>query len=431
MMWFSPRTLIAYWDYWFFPALAALYVYAQDRPPIRPVAWKPTLQFTGLVGSGVLSLGVLLAHTSPVLVQVIPPYTTVNGVVFRLAVQVENHSAHRLAPRFMVQHRDTSLNPLPWLIESGPAWLAPGESAIYQIASDGQLGFAAHDPAQVVVTDAGGNQSLRAVTTIGPDKTFLWPDAIPNPNFLYWNESDSAPIFWDPNVDPSGVGQLTLGHQEGRIALAITLDRPYGPLNRVALTTAIVWPQDPISLWVYPEDNSPTIQRGIEIIDNERRLTFLFGAEDRAWSDGLRHYVIERRVPIETWSRQTFDLQAAYAQAGWEPPAFEHVTYRNVTTDFRLVTLALFVTSNGGRLWVSTIEQPHYQIDPADLMAETLADPAGYYLRLGKFYEAERLYNLALEAYRHTLTYKPDDSAIRGLITASEERFKEQHPHDR
>jgi len=433
MMWFSPRTLIAYWDYWFFPALASVYIYAYDRPPARAVSWKPTLQLTGLVSGILIILGAVMARTAPISVQVLPPYITVNGMVFRLTVQVENNSPDQLVPRFMVQHRDTAVNPLPWLIESGPASLAPGETALYQIASDGQPGFAAHDPAQIVVTDAGGNQNLRAVTTIGPDQTFLWPDAIPNPDFLYWDKNTSTPIFWDSYIAPSGVGSLSLDVQEGRTALAITLDSPYGPMSWAALNTAILWPREPISLWVYVEDETVS-QRGIEIIDNERRLTFLFGTGDRAWQDGSQHYVIERRVPLGEWSRQTFDLQAAYDQAGWDPPAFEHVTYRNVTADFQIVTLTLFVSapdaSTGGHLWISAVEQGNYRIDPADLMADTLEDPAGYYVRLGKFYEAERLYDLALEAYQHALTYAPNDSTIRETVNQAEDRLEETHPDD-
>jgi hypothetical protein len=200
------------------------------------------------------------------------------------------------------------------------------------------------------------------------------------------------------------------------------------------LSTDILWPREPIGLWVYLEDNT-TIQRGIEIIDNDRRLTLLFGSEDRVWHGGLQHYVIERRVPTMQWSRQTIDLQTAYAQAGWEPPAFAHVTYRNVTADFQVVTLAPFVSSTdastSGRLWVGNIEQGNYRINPEDLMAETLDDPAGYYVRLGKYYEAERLYDLALDAYQQALTYAPDDDAIRELVNEAEYRIEEAQSDDR
>ncbi len=428
VMWFSPRTLIGYWVYWTFPALALLCHQPDDTPPSEHVSWKPTLQVAGLTGGMLVVAGVLLARPSPVSMEVIPPYMTVDGAVMRLTVQVTNNSSHLLVPRFMVQHRDTAGNPLPWFIESGPGSLASGESGLFRISSNGQPGFVAHDPGQIVLTDAGGDQALRAVATIGPDQTFLWPDAIPNPDFLYWDAFASEPIFWNLHVDPFGAGSISLTRQQDRRALALALDNSFGLGSRVALTTAVPFPREPFSVWVYL-DRASGVQRGVDIIDGEHRLTFLFGANDRAGADGPRHYVIERAIPVDKWSRETIDLQAAYAQAGWKPPSFEYVTYRGVAADFRLITLALFVSSDDasatGHIWFSSIEQNSYRLKPADLMAETLSDPAGYYVRLGRLYEQERNYDLALAAYRRARSYAPDDSAIGDLVTAAEQRIEE------
>jgi hypothetical protein len=422
LMWFSYRTLVVYWVYWAFPALAIL---IRRPPPLRPPAQSPSWRLTALVAAGALAVlvgaGLLMAGESPVVVGPLPPFLTVEGQVFRMNVRVQNKSSEFLTPRFGVHSDVTTYNTLPWLIESGPLALEPGQSAVYQISSNGQPSFPASSVGQVVVTDARGNYALRGVATIGPDRSFLWPDAIPNPEFLFWDSTATAPIFWGFHARPFGVGSASYAQKDGRNTVLLALDPQYPGPKVVAINSFILVPYTPFGVWVYVDAPSGSAaQYGIEFGDHDHVLTLRFGARDQMEQVSDGHVMIERAVPVGVWSYQEIDLIGLYRQAGWEPPPFQPLEYRRIDADFRAVDMSFFLTSDGtadeARVHFGPIEQAGYKVRPETLMAETLSDPAGYYVRLAERYVAERNYTRALDALERAQGYAPSDVTISSRI---------------
>jgi hypothetical protein len=425
-MWFSYRSLISYWAYWVFPLLATL---ATRTPPDKESASKPALGPTLAVASTVLGVliivGIWLSFSSAA-VEVRPnlPLRTVQGRITGMSVQVVNRSRRTLTPRFALQHRYTTGNPLPWYIDQGPRSLSPGQAAVYHISTERRDRiFFAHDTAQLVVTDAGGDYSLRGVATIQADSSFLWPDAIPNPMYRFWDSGLGAPIFWGLVADPPGSGAVSPGNKAGRGALTLTLDADGKGLNRVALESVVTFPLHPFGIWVYsepPAENLSSVAYGLEIDDGEHQLWILFGPQEYTGPLEDGQYIINYTVPSRRWVYQEIDLLTAYVEAGWQLPALKPAIYRELDMDFRLVHLRLLLAADGPadnlQATFGPIEQDNYRVEPQTLMAEALDDPTSYYIRLAESYTRERNYSRALEAYRRALHYSPGDSqALDGM----------------
>jgi uncharacterized membrane protein len=415
-MWVSYRSLISYWTYWVFPMLATLIARTSsvsESEHEHAPDWRPTLAAASAVLGVLLIAGIVLSSSSAS-VGVRPqfPLFTAQGRVTRMDVEVTNQSRRTLTPRFAIQHRYAGGNPLPWHIDLGPRSVPPGQTAHYRISTDQHApGFFAHDAAQLVVTDAGGDYALRGTATIGPDRSFLWPDAIANPAYLFWN---GVPIYWELVVDPPGSGKVSPGNKDGRGAATLALNADGRGLNRVVLQSLVPFPLQPFGIWVYsdpPKEDPSSVAYGLEIDDGDRRVWFLFGSTDYAGPLEEGQCVINRIVPPRTWVYQEIDVPAAYAEAGWSLPDLKPAVYRGLDVDLRLVHLGLLLAADGAQgdlqAYFGPIEQKDYQIEPQMLMAETFDDPAGYYIRVAESYIRGRNYSLALEAYQRALEFSP------------------------
>lgn len=418
LIWFSHRALVSYWIYWTLPTLGIL---IQRSPPVTVPPTKPRWVYTALVSVAVVialvAAGVFMTGETPILVEAIPPYWTMDGNVYHLTMRVQNRSDDAIWPRFGVHFDYTGFSPLPWHIESGPLVLEPGQSALYQIASNGGLTFPAHTPAQVVVTDAGGNYALRGVATIGPDRSFLWPDAIQNPEFLFWDSNTTAPISWRLRAEPAGTGTASYAERDLHSTVMLAFDEQSPGPKSVSLYSFILIPRTPFGIWVYPDVALESrAQYGIEFEDGERRLTLRFGTHDHVDRVSDQHVIIERPVPVHRWTYQEIDLSSLYQQAGWDLPSSRPLVYRNVDADFRAVDMSLFLTSDGtaddARVYFGPLKQDSFQVKPEILMAETLNDPVGYYVRLSERYASERNYARALLVIERAQELAPGDAAI-------------------
>jgi hypothetical protein len=333
-MWFSYRSLQGYWLYWAFPILAAILTRQPPAStPNRTPGWGPTLA-TFSVAAATLVGGAVFLGTShaPVQLRLHPPLFTTVGRVTHLTVDVTNAGDHALTPRFSIQSRSTTWNPLLWNIDDGPRALAPGQSATYQLsATSEERTFFGHESAQLVVTDAGADYSLRGVLTLEADRSFLWPAAIPNPSFRFWDKYLNEPLLWSLLS-----GSAAMIEKDGRDALA---------LNglRATLECRVVFPEEPFSLWLYSENS--TAAYGLEVDDGQHRLWLLFGSQAYAGpvDDGVM--VVNQIIPSGEWTRQTIDLPAVYAQAGLQLPPLQHTTHRGLEGDLRLIHLRLLLVS--------------------------------------------------------------------------------------
>jgi hypothetical protein len=423
LMWFSYRTLVVYWAYWALPALAVI---LNRPPPVRThrrAAWLDTMLAAAAAILILLMVGIWTAEEPPVVVESVPPYWTVDGQVERMKVQVENGSDSTIEPRFGVHSESTSFNPLPWYIESGPLTLEPGESALYQISSNGQLSFPASSPAQVVLTDAGGSYELRDVATIGPDRSFLWPDAIPNPSFLFWDSRNATPIFWGWQSLPAEAGSLSYAEQDGRQAVLLELNGPQRGPAHLALNSVVLMPRESFGIWVYPDvPQESGVEYGLGFQADNRTLILRFGTEARIERISEDSVIIERSVPTQTWTYQEIDLARLYQNIGWDLPDLEPHVYRRIDADLRTLDLSLFLSTDGVKdragVYFGPIEQEEFGVAPETLMAETLNDPAGYFVRLSERYIADRNYARALEALERAWELSPGDQPISDRMEA-------------
>lgn len=414
-MWLSYRSLVSYWTYWIFPMLATLI-----RPgPARETSWaQPSWRLTlGIAGSvlGLLVVTGILLSLIPAPIEARPmlPVETAGGRVNSLEVLVTNHGDRAVTPRFAVQQRAATMNPLPWTIHRGPLTVPPGGSAVYHIATGrADRSFSVFQGVELVVTDAGGDYALRGAAPIGPEPSFLWPDAIPNPSYHYWDQARTAPLSWELVTDPVGSASLLPSNGDGPATLMLTLDAQSAGVNRVSLRSQVVLPLKPFGVWVYwdpPASAASSVAYGLEIDDGRHQLWFLFGSQGNAELLGDEAYVVTLDVPLRTWNLQQIDVPAAYAEAGWRLPEPSPARYRGLDIDLRLVHVSLFLAARGpaGKLQAhfGPVVQEDYCVAPRTLMAETLDDPVSYYLRLVELYSRDRNTIRASEARQRAIQY--------------------------
>jgi hypothetical protein len=432
-MWFSYRSLESYWSYWLFPILATVSV--RHTMPVFPIQvrnWQLTVKIGALTLSTLVILGAVLSLPPNIEVDIRLPLFVTGDRVTRIDVEVRNKTHSVLTPRFALQHPLASQNPLGWVINSGPSQLAAGQSAMYQISPNGSSAtFRFYDFAQLVVTDAQGDYTLRGITDITPDRSILWPDAILNPTYSYWNSASNLPMHWGLRDDPPQSGSIIPVWKEGKNAVLLRLNSATEGLSRVTLYNWINLPYNKFGIWLYIDpylENTEHIAYGIEVDDGQHKMWLLFGRRPYTGSIPPGYYVINHTIPTGGWTYQIIDLATSYRQTGWTLPDLKRTAYRGtLDIDLRMVNLSLLLASNGmmktTEAHFGPIVQEQYEIKPQILMAETLSQPTTYYLRLATLYMGDRNYGRALEAYQRALTFSPSDLSIQQAINALKQQL--------
>ena len=441
VLWVTYRSINSYWLYWVFPGIAAIVAwFGAPRAPRERSAheeivsvgvpgrsWKLTLM-SGLVLGFVLVLvgGVQATKDSRVTLEVQYPVFARSGFVDRITVILTNNSERVMAPRFSVQHQGQFMNPLAWNIDAGPPALGPGESAVYQISTElDSYGFLLHESGQVVATDAGGDYSLRAVASVYPDFTYLWPEAIANPTYWVWDVGRNMPTHWYLISDLEDSVRVFPTQLEGKLAVGFAVDADTPGIKTASLQSQIIFQYNPFAIWLYldPAVASATgTEYGLEFDDGLHRLRILFdpdgsASSDTATRDSRGTRVVRRSIPAGTWHRAEIDLPALYAEAGWDPPPFVPALHRGVDAHFQVMQFRmLFETASQGEADLAVafgpIEQD-YRVEPKQRMAQTLDNPAGFYLSLAQTHVRDRNYRRALEAYQQALQWAPESIDAR------------------
>lgn len=439
--WLFYRGLLNYWIFWLPPLLIA--ATRIQLTSARAAAQRPyrlaTAALVLLIGGmdGLLAVH-YLTRPPAIGVEVIEPLWTGygGGFVDEFEVRVTNSSRGVVRPRFALQH-DPARQALPWTILSGPESLRPGESGRYVITARDlpSRGFPAGRAAQLVVSDADGDYSLRAVETIGnpipPRPDANDPDRIANPDYRYWSAVTGTPQGWSLSAPESNSLSLSLKTVGGRKALSLEIGRLPDPLETLEseptrLWQMVVFPRM-FSLWVYPTAAvSETLdeQYGLEIDDGTRRLRILFGAAQSSHSllrpDDALVYV---SAPLNRWSRQTIDLARLYAEFNWPLPRYSPRDWNGVPYPARQLRLSLIGASRT-RLeaaWIfGAIEQERPFASPQSAIAEALAHPDVYYANLGDQYRDQGNDDLARGAYLRALGYNPNNADAYVGLGASE-----------
>lgn len=426
-LWMTYRNINSYWIYWVFPATATLKMVAQQPSPNLPErrAWMPTLVSSALILSSVLAVGVWLGHSaSGIGLKIQYPLFSADGRVNQVEVVVTNNTDHVLTPRFFVQHEDQYLNPLAWEIKKGPLTLQPGQAAPYVILTrQSAYSFLFHENAQIIVTDASGHYDRHTVARIEPDYSFFWPEAITNRDFHLWDTVTGSPSHWRMISEPQQAATVASLVQDDRLGLRFSLDTKQTGQAWAALQNLVAYQHEPFGLWVYYDSsllNASDAAYGLEIDDNTHRLWILFGPDPYTGPTPDDTYVVQQPIPVDAWVYQEIDLDALYAEAGWPAPPFVPAVFRNVNADFQLIWLRLMVMARSDSpQTVSAVFGPihqDYEVSPQFRMAQTMDDPAAYYVRLGQTYVLERNFVRARDAFEQALEFEPDNvAALTGI----------------
>lgn len=415
--WMGPAPSASSWLFGLIPAIAALIAPPVCLPEPAPASRTRRSTVTtaaALALALVATFGLQAANPQTLmLTPVFPIGVNTLGELSEITVEVDNRGSSVVDPRFAVQPVGAE-HPIPWKITEGPQTLEAGESARYTIASPSpQDGF--FTLGQVVLTDAASNQSQHLA--VGPYDEYGFPDAIFNPAFELWSLDTESPLGWQTVMQPASVGSLDFETIDGRGALALNLNPLGTGLNRIALETQIISPTAPFDFWVYadlPEDlATERLLYGLDIQTGDRRILLLYGDTDAAAAISPTLYMKRFALTPGEWVRQTVDLPAIYAEAGWPAPEPTYTVFRQMEADLSLTTLRLTFAVTGAAEPVTAyfggLEQASVYQDPTELMDVIFDDPAAYYARLAAQHERMRNYNRAVEAYDTALRYTPDD----------------------
>ncbi len=335
--WLTYRPLATYWVFWLLPALAVIGARPRRARVAEPaLRWRvAALTLAGFAAVALVGL-VRIPQSAPVVAAVRGPVLIQDVRVVGMSVDLTNLSGRPFRPRLAIQHLGAIFNPLPWVIQEGPATLVPGATATYRVTAHAEdRTFFPFEPAQVVVTDAGGDYALRGVVTLEPDRSWLEPDAVMNPAFRFWEETADAPFGWALDTEPGGAGTATLAAHDGRDALRLALGPD--PPHRVALSTRIAFPARPLRFSVAVEGH-PGATAAVVLDDGQRRV----------------------RIELprgEGWIQREIDFAAEYARAGVSAPQPTRRIYRDVDSAWPLVRLTLELTGPGpASAWFGPID---------------------------------------------------------------------------
>lgn len=412
--WLYYRGLANYWLYWIPPLVVALTRYKWRPQPQFDARRRQTANLIALTAAANLALAAILVGRRPAITASLffPLETADDRAVARLGLVVANNTGRVLRPRFAVQRGGAQ--PLPWEIDDGPLSLQPGESGRYVIrAIAASRAFSAAEGAQVVVTDASSDYTLRAVIDVPGDPTFTSPDLIVNPSFTFWSPYGRGPAGWTWSPPEGEYAPVRIELMDGQTAVILPARNGAARLGQT-----ITFP-DSFSIQVRPTSAAADPLQsayGLEFDDSVHRLWVLFGdAETRGVIDEDFGFVY-LRAPLNEWSEQTIDPAALYEQFGWELPPYSTRSRQGIEFAARQVTLNLLVSGTDAIGVFGGIEQDAYFSSPRALVDEALANPDVYYANLGDEYCRQRNDDLAAQAYRRALEYNASSvAAQRGL----------------
>jgi hypothetical protein len=408
--WFYYRGLSNYWMYWLPPLTLVLGLRPFPNLTERQRSWRVTFTPIGGLALMVMMSAAFFLQTPPLRASVVAPFRTVYGglLIEQFKIRVQNTTNAVLRPRFAVQVEGGG-QALPWAILAGADTLAPGNSADYLISANGIYSrmIPIRKAAQVIISDGGGQTTVRGVITLNLGAPPL--DYIQNPDFRVWLGGADLPQGWTPDLPSNKQAVFALTTVAGREALAITV-QTYSDPERfqkeekrgepLRLAQPIPYAV-PFTLWLYPESiaDDPGALYGIELDDGFQCFRLLFVPS--IYQTGAQCVTKVIPLPPEQWSTYTVDMPTLYREAKRSPPPFSARSLPGVPPYLaQQVNLRLLAGSAlSERRWLfGGIEQtvPPAIHQNADAL---IAKPDAYYFALAQEYAATRNYDLALKAW--------------------------------
>jgi hypothetical protein len=352
VLWFSYRSLQSYFVYWLPLMVIALGHLLADLPSGSGLSrWRRRASW-GVAGAALAVLSgllVIFGRVEPsVRVEVldVPPLSDPYRVR-SLDIRVGNLSRQAITPQVAVARPDWQ--PYPWVIERGPAQLAPGESAVYRVTTDVPYRtISLADGALVVVTGGGADYTLRGTAALAPDPSLLDPGQVYNTGYLLGEYPEGVPLGWSWEGGVSGV-QVASAAEGFRAVRLEARPSDDGRWSVSSLSQQVLFLPGIYEVWVHPpsemgRSGQPLTQAyGVAFEDGVHTLWVVFGPDEGESAFSPDHIVLMRPAPLETWSRQIVDLAAEYRRLGWEPPPFRRVVIGQIEMVTQVVTLRLMV----------------------------------------------------------------------------------------
>lgn len=435
-LWFSSPVPV--WMFTLPPALLSVLTAAST-----PAAQQETSRLRGVRAPLLATAAVLIALMLAVVVTgsqghlqvsahiVYPLRTDVYGRIAQMTVHVTNTGAAAIRPVFAVTSVSEALpQPLPWDSADGPEMLAAGESAIYRIAarrSDGRF----YTLGQVTLQDRDTGHTARIV--VGPYNDYSFPDAIFNADFQRWAIDGAAPIGWGLVGQPAQMPEAMYEVVDGRDALTLRFDSSSPTLNTIALQTALLFPEQPLTAWLYrprrSESGESEVLYGLDFQIDQRRVLLLASEAAEPPTVSPQLYVGHIAMEAETWTAVTVDLNAIFAEAGWDRPVLERALFRELETDLSVIRLRLLLAVRGARGLMAArfgpIEQTSPYVPPQRLMREIFDHPRDYYVRLAETHVIMRNYERAYVALERALGFAPGDADVIARMNAVQHQLTE------
>ncbi|MCK5797983.1 MAG: hypothetical protein KAI47_12395 [Deltaproteobacteria bacterium] len=357
MLWLSNRSLTSYWYFYLIPLLYDLArtphaLLSESAPASRTssLSWRPTI--VALLTGGLAIVGSLafLAMLPPRIdLRIVSPLITEGNHVMRLDVAVRNTTDHVIEPRFTVQA--AGLQPFFWHIDLGPKFLRKGQRAHYTISSDAPFSrFEVRHGARLTISQAG-SQHIRQTIQIEPDRTYVYPDIIPNPGYRFWATHSHAPTFWSIVQDPKTAGtvryKIPRGAKAPSSCLSFSLRSERRPAS-LFVDTYLDLPRKDIEVTVKPPLGANVLPDlkllyGLRLIVDDNQVLVLFGDHEATGRLGPRLQYVILPAPIEKWSRIRISLPSILQRVKLNPlprrhrmPRFGHLDFPVVPTNVQL-----------------------------------------------------------------------------------------------
>jgi len=428
-LWFSYRGLQSYYIYWLLLLLMALLIkYRQSASSIDEALPSPRLHRYSWIVVGIASAslvgGLIYFRTTmtPISVELTGAPTGISPhQIDHLSIQVDNTSNQEIRPRFAVH--SLRHQAYPWLIESGPPSLAPGQEGNYEISTDLPYRMInLVNGALVSVTDASGDYRVQGTLQLQRDSSLLGPDAIFNSAYLRGPQQDAIPWGWGFEIhDAEPLPVLDYQTSEGFRAVELGFVPTLGSetWEYLGISQWIPFPTGELSTWVHPPPLKPTSRieptnaYGLEFDDGSHKLWILFGSESAAGYLADNHYYIFKPAPLDEWSQQKIDLRAIYNELDWELPPIQRVVRGDLELLSRMGTVKLIVAARdqqeasvvAGKFGPLEIVQDRNSI--SERVADNVSYEAEYSTAIGDQKRRQRNYSDAALDYRLALAADP------------------------
>lgn len=377
-------------SYWIFNVLPLVLELCRTELPAGSFRWPFRVRgrvVAAIAGAGGVLLVAVLVHRSirdneRVEVTIASPIRTWTNNALRIDLHLHNGTNHDIVPRFWVQ--GTSFQPLPWRVDSGPAYLAPGHGADYSIAAIHNVSeFDVMRGGSLTITDV--HSSVRKKLAIAADPASFSPGAVPNAGLRFWDVANGVPTFWKLRTEGSPGARALPALDQPKPALRLYLDPdpreadklaftfcPALPAcyittgatgrftnadldareHRVAVQSEFLARPEPLTIWGFPPasaNRGPDYEEryGLMLKFGRQQVFMQLGGEAASGQldDGTYFEVVPG--PREQWSRYTIDvaaLQKRYAANAYPLP---RVTLRR----FPILDIPVTLVTAGFTYW--------------------------------------------------------------------------------